>query len=234
MMDVAAEPTRLLILDDDRVFQRCLQRAMERRNYVVTACDSIQAAKEALDDRFYRFAVTDLRLTDGTGIDFLEYAGMTAPQMRVIILTGYGDLATAVTATKYGAVDYLAKPATADEIESSLHGRARPLRPDETFPRPEVQEFRYLLSMYERHGRNMSETARAASMHRRTLQRILRRHGVRPSVQIPAEERLTRAHIRRLARLWTGLLEGDGYGTAVPLAPMTDKLGRIEDRIIAK
>lgn len=204
---------RLLIADQDAVFRRCLQRMLERRGYVVEATSSRQRAREALQRHFFRYAIIELKLEDASGLDLLEDLARLSPRTAAIVVTGYGDVATAVTATKLGAVDYLFKPAEADEIEAALHGRRRALSRDETFPRPEVLEFRYLLAMYERHGRNMSETARAASMHRRTLQRILRRHGIGPSEQIPPDERMTTAHLRRLMRIWFALLEGTRYGT---------------------
>lgn len=205
---------RLLIVDPDAVFQRCLQRVMERRGYVVNAFSSRADAKYALQHNRYKYAIVELRLDDGSGLDLLEEIGRSSPTTSTLVLTGYGNVATAVTATKLGAIDYLFKPSDADEIESVLHGQGRSLRRDETFPRPEVLEFRYLLAMYERHGRNMSETARAASMHRRTLQRILRRHGIGPSEQIPPEDRMTIPHLRRLMRIWFALLDGTKYGTS--------------------
>ncbi|MEM1306719.1 MAG: hypothetical protein AAGG99_04270, partial [Pseudomonadota bacterium] len=141
--------------------------------------------------------------------------GRDHPHVRCIVLTGYGNVPTAVSATKFGAADYLAKPADATAIELSLRGQLKPLQQGQTFPRPEVQEFRYLISLYEQHGRNMSETARAAGMHRRTLQRILRRHGIGPSDQVPPEERNEAPHVRRLYRLWSDLLNA-------PATPLYD------------
>ncbi len=219
MQDTAGHISTLLLVDDDRVFLRCLQRVMERRNYIVTACDTCAEARERIATQPFDFAVLDLRLSDGSGLDLLAALNEASPRTRAVILTGYGNIATAVTATKFGAIDYIAKPANADEIEAALHGRTRTLHKGETFPRPEVQEFRYLLAMYERHGRNMSETARAASMHRRTLQRILRRHGVGPSEQVPPEERMERPHLRRLVRLWMALLDGPQAKMPAPGEP---------------
>lgn len=197
---------RLLIVDDDPVFQRSLQRAMERRNFVVDTAATVEEARALIEQRDYEYATIDLRVGDGNGLDLLEFAGRTQPDMRCVILTAYGNVPTAVSATKLGACDYLAKPADASLIEASLRGTVRPLKQGQTFPRPEIQEFRYLLALYEQHGRNMSETARAAGMHRRTLQRILRRYGVGPSEQIPVEERTQPPHLRRMYRLWSELL----------------------------
>ncbi|MEL6368865.1 MAG: response regulator [Pseudomonadota bacterium] len=206
MRDHPEQIDQLLVVDDDPVFIRSLQRAMERRGFVVTGATSAVEARDILDQAAFDFATIDLRIGDDNGLDLLEYAVRRYPDMRCVILTGYGNVPTAVSATKLGAFDYLAKPADAHAIEQALRGQLRPLKKGQTFPRPEVQEFRYLLAMYEQHGRNMSETARAAGMHRRTLQRILRRHGVGPSEQVPPEERRDPAHVRRLYRLWTQLL----------------------------
>ena len=200
---------RLLIVDDDPVFLRTLQRSLERRGFIVHAHRTVAEAFEALDNETFTHALIDLRLSDGNGLDILEKATRTQPHARCVILTGYGNVPTAVTATKLGATDYLAKPVDADVIDATLRGQMRPLRKGQTFPRPEVQEFRYLLALYEQHGRNMSETARAAGMHRRTLQRILRRHGVGPSEQIPQPDRAAQPHLRRLYKLWSELLESN-------------------------
>lgn len=198
----------LIAVDSDPVFLRSLQRALERRDFDVTTASNAEEARALLSEQRFEFASFELRLEDGSGLDLLDFARAAAPDMRCVILTAYGNLPTAVSATKLGAVDYLAKPTDADTIEASLRGTIRPLRQDQFFPRPEVQEFRYLFALYEQHGRNLSETARAAGMHRRTLQRILRRHGVGPAEQIPAEERTDTAHLRRLYRVWSEILDG--------------------------
>lgn len=206
MKDHTHTADQLLIVDDDPVFCRTLRRAMERRGFVVETAQSLDDAKELIAEAAFSHATIDLRLGEQNGLDFLEHCARDHPATHCVILTGYGNVPTAVSATKLGAADYIAKPCDADAIEMALRGEIRPLRKGQTFPRPEVQEFRYLLSMYEQHGRNMSETARAAGMHRRTLQRILRRHGIGPADQIPPEERTDRPHLRRLYRLWRDLL----------------------------
>lgn len=205
----------LLLVDSDRVFLRCLQRVMERRGYDVTACDALRHARTRVAQVEFDYALIEVRLSDGTGLDLLEELSNASVTTRAAILTAYGDIPTAVAATKLGAIDYMAKPSNVDEIDAVLHGRLSPLDANETFVRPEIQELRYLLAMYERHGRNMSETARAASMHRRTLQRILRRNGIAPSEQIPPEERIEVPHLRRMIRVWTALLETPGTSEIV-------------------
>ncbi|MGF1651182.1 MAG: response regulator transcription factor [Hyphomicrobiaceae bacterium] len=205
---------RLIVVDDDPVFCRTLRRAMRRRGFETLVAHTLDEARQLLAELPFDYATIDLRIGTENGLDLLELVGREHPHMRCVILTGYGNVATAVSATKLGAYDYLSKPADAAVIEQSLRGTLKPLRSDQTFPRPEVQEFRYLLAMYEQHGRNMSETARAASMHRRTLQRILRRYGVGPSEQVPPEARNERPHLRRLYRVWSSLLDGSGSDRA--------------------
>jgi len=213
---------QLLIADDDPVFLRSLQRAMERRTFDVTTASTLDDARGLVESQPFDFGIFEVRLGRQSGLDLLEHSARTHPDMRCIILTGYGDVATAVSATKLGALDYLAKPSDAETISSALLGTVKPLRNGQTFPRPEVQEFRYILAMYEKHGRNMSETARAAGMHRRTLQRILRRHGVGPSEHIPPEDRTTRPHLLRLYRLWSQLLDSPSNA---PIGSVADETG---------
>ena len=201
------EQKRLLIADDDPVFARSLQRAMERRGFTVVTAGSVDRAHELLDEQVFSHATLDLRIGDESGLDLLEMVSKSYPDMRCVILTAYGNIATAVTATKFGALEYLAKPVDADLIEAALTGGPRVLATRQSFVRPEEQEFRYLHAMYEQHGRNMSETARATGMHRRTLQRILRRHGIGPAPHPSEEARNDQPNVRRLYRLWTRLLE---------------------------
>lgn len=200
----------LLVVDDDAVFARTLARAMERRGYVVSTLSSFAEARAALHRDPPQFAVFDLRLDDGSGLALLEQLTARSPTSRAIILTGYGNVATAVAAAKLGVVDYLAKPADADAIDQALRGPGRQLEPAKTFKRPDEQEFDYLMTMFERHDRNMSETARAIGMHRRTLQRILRRHGIAPAPK--SETTSARKRAFRLFRLWRRLLNGPVAG----------------------
>jgi len=168
----------LIIIDDDEVLCTRLAKAMEKRGYSVrtafTVADGIKVAKEFEPE----FAVVDLRLADGNGLEVVDQLREIVEDCRIIMMTAYGNIATAVAAVKAGAIDYLAKPADADMIEKAL------LQTDDvTLPEPPVDpmsadrvKWEHILRVYEMCGRNVSETARRLKMHRRTLQRILAKH----------------------------------------------------------
>lgn len=164
----------LVIIDDDKAFLQRLGRAMEQRGFEVRMASSVAEGLEMIRQSAPAFAVVDLRLEDGSGLDIIAELGKARPTCRAIVLTGYGNFATAVSAVKLGAVDYLAKPADADEVTDAL------LAPhDEKAPPPENPmsadrvRWEHIQRVYELCNRNVSETARRLNMHRRTLQRIL-------------------------------------------------------------
>jgi two-component system, response regulator RegA len=164
----------LLIVDDDNTFLTRLSRSMETRGFVVTAAHSVTEGLAAISDSAPAFAVIDMRLADGNGLDVIRELKAKRPDARGIILTGYGNIVTAVTAVKLGAFDYLAKPADADEIFNALmatrHDKAE--LPENPMSADRVR-WEHIQRIYELCGRNVSETARRLNMHRRTLQRIL-------------------------------------------------------------
>jgi two-component system, response regulator RegA len=164
----------LLILDDDKPFLARLARAMETRGYTVTQADSVMAGLSAIAAHAPAFAVIDMRLMDGNGLDVISELKRVRPESRGVVLTGYGNIATAVTAVKMGAFDYLAKPADADEIDAALRALpgAKPEVPDNPMSADRVR-WEHIQRVYELCERNVSETARRLNMHRRTLQRIL-------------------------------------------------------------
>jgi two-component system response regulator RegA len=170
----------LLIVDDDRPFSTRLARAMEARGYQVRVAESVADGLSAIESEAPAFAVIDMRLGDGNGLDVIERLKSRRPDARGVILTGYGNIATAVTAVKMGAFDYLAKPADADEIHSALmalpNERATP--PENPMSADRVR-WEHIQRVYELCGRNVSETARRLNMHRRTLQRILAKRAPR-------------------------------------------------------
>jgi two-component system response regulator RegA len=164
----------LLLVDDDKPFLTRLARAMEARGYEVRIADGVADAVAAVRANPPAFAVIDMRLADGNGLDVIAELKQLRPDSRAIILTGYGNISTAVTAVKLGAFDYLAKPADADEINAALLA----LKNDKTeIPENPMSADRvrweHIQRIYELCGRNVSETARRLNMHRRTLQRIL-------------------------------------------------------------
>ncbi|MBM6593848.1 ActR/PrrA/RegA family redox response regulator transcription factor [Microvirga pudoricolor] len=170
----------LLIVDDDRPFSTRLARAMETRGYQVRVAESVAEGLSAIESEAPAFAVIDMRLGDGNGLDVIERLKNRRPEARGVILTGYGNIATAVTAVKMGAFDYLAKPADADEIHAALmampNERATP--PENPMSADRVR-WEHIQRVYELCGRNVSETARRLNMHRRTLQRILAKRAPR-------------------------------------------------------
>ncbi|MEL6226338.1 MAG: ActR/PrrA/RegA family redox response regulator transcription factor [Pseudomonadota bacterium] len=174
------EDVSLVIVDDDAPFLQRLSRAMESRGFDVRSASSIHGGLNAIRERPPAFAVVDMRLEDGNGLDVVAELSKLRPNARAIVLTGYGNIATAVSAVKLGAVDYIAKPADADEITDSLLAA-----PDSKAPPPENPmsadrvRWEHIQRVYELCNRNVSETARRLNMHRRTLQRILAKRAPR-------------------------------------------------------
>ncbi|MGC6512137.1 MAG: ActR/PrrA/RegA family redox response regulator transcription factor [Parvibaculales bacterium] len=170
----------LLIVDDDTAWLNRLERAMERRGYDVHTSETVSGGISLAQKVKPDYAVVDMRLLDGNGMDVIEAIQTVRPDGRVIMLTGYGNIATAVEAVKKGAIDYLAKPADADEIEAALKAD-----PDTKAPPPENPmsadrvRWEHIQRVYELCDRNVSETARRLNMHRRTLQRILAKRAPR-------------------------------------------------------
>ena len=170
----------LLIVDDDQPLCQRLARAMERRGFVVATADSVKGGIAAATGNTPAFAVVDLRLSDGSGLDVVSALREARPNARIVMLTGYGNIATAVAAVKAGAVDYLPKPADADAVERALLSReaALPPPPEDPMSADRVR-WEHIQRVFEQCERNVSETARRLKMHRRTLQRILSKHAPR-------------------------------------------------------
>jgi len=170
----------LLLVDDDEALRTRLARAMQRKGFDVIAVSSVAEGKQAARQALPAYAICDLRLQDGSGLDVVEVLQTVCPEARVIMLTGYGNIATAVAAVKKGAIDYLSKPADADAIEAALlsDGRALPPIPETPMSADRVK-WEHILRVFEQCDRNVSETARQLHMHRRTLQRILHKHAPR-------------------------------------------------------
>lgn len=179
----SAEPAlnikgNLLIIDDDEVLCDRLAKAMQKRGYEVRTAYTVQTGIEAAKQFEPEFAIIDLRLSDGNGLQIVEKIREIVDDCRIVMLTAYGNIATAVAAVKAGAVDYLAKPADADSIERALlqtNDVGNPEPPEDPMPADRVK-WEHILRVYEQCGRNVSETARRLKMHRRTLQRILSKH----------------------------------------------------------
>jgi len=170
----------LLILDDDAPFRTRLARALEGRGFEVTAVGSVAEANDIAVKTPPAFAVLDLRLEDGSGLAVVEALNKHRPDARVVMLTGYGAIATAVAAVKAGALDYLAKPADPEDIVKALLASPdeKPEPPDNPMSADRIR-WEHIQRVYELCGHNVSETARRLNMHRRTLQHILAKRAPR-------------------------------------------------------
>ena len=165
----------LLILDDDDPLRGRLSRAMEKKGFIVkeakTVSEGLQIVKNSPPPSF---ALVDLRLEDGSGLDVVKELSKNKKDCRIVMLTGYGNLPTAVAAVKAGAIDYMAKPVDADDVEAALlaspESKAKP--PENPMSADRVK-WEHIHRVFELCNRNVSETARRLKMHRRTLQRIL-------------------------------------------------------------
>ena len=180
-MNLPVRERTLLIVDDDAPLRRRLARAMEGRGFTVRDAESVADGIEAAGESPPAYAVVDMRLDDGNGLEVVEALREARADMRIVMLTGYGNIASAVTAIKRGAVDYLAKPADADQIAAALLGEGSgdlPPPPAEPMSADRVR-WEHIQRVSEQCDRNVSETARRLKMHRRTLQRILNKHAPR-------------------------------------------------------
>ena len=164
----------LLIVDDDNPFRERLARAMEKKGFIVTQAESVKKGINSVKLNKPAFAVVDLRLGDGNGLEVVKKIQSSNTNSRIIMLTGYGNIPTAVAAIKDGAIDYLSKPADADDIEKALlaNSNTKPQPPENPMSADRVK-WEHIHRVFELCNRNVSETARRLKMHRRTLQRIL-------------------------------------------------------------
>jgi two-component system response regulator RegA len=177
---IAGLPDRsLLLLDDDQALRTRLGRALESRGFQVTTAGSVGEATELLRTYQPAFAVLDMRLEDGNGLKVVEAIRERRDDARIVMLTGYGAIATAVAAVKAGAVDYLSKPADADDVVKALLATGDSPEPPENPMSADRVRWEHIQRVYELCDHNVSETARRLGMHRRTLQRILAKRAPR-------------------------------------------------------
>ena len=164
----------LLIVDDDNPFRDRLARSMEKKGFKVTQAESVKSGIQKARENKPAFAVIDLRLGDGNGLEVVKEIQQSKKESRIIMLTGYGNIPTAVAAVKAGAIDYLAKPANAEDIETALLADpSKKAYPPEDPMSADRIKWEHIHRVFELCNRNVSETARRLKMHRRTLQRIL-------------------------------------------------------------
>ena len=170
----------VLIVEDDKSFLQRLAKALESRGFAITTAESVADGLLQVERAAPAFAVVDMRLGDGNGLEVISALKRRRPEARAIVLTGYGNIATAVNAVKLGAVDYLAKPVDADDVVAALlaHDNTQIELPENPMSADRVR-WEHIQRIYELCGRNVSETARRLNMHRRTLQRILAKRAPR-------------------------------------------------------
>ena len=170
----------LLLVDDDNPFRERLARAMEKKGFVVTQAESVKKGIDSLKTKKPAFAVVDLRLNDGNGLEVVKKIQNLNNSSRIVMLTGYGNIPTAVAAIKHGAIDYLAKPTDADDVEKALLADPKSkAQPPENPMTADRVKWEHIHRVFELCNRNVSETARRLKMHRRTLQRILSKRSPR-------------------------------------------------------
>ncbi len=168
--------TTLLVVENDDVFREQLSKVMANRGFDPIPVASVPEAARAIEARQPAFAIIDLHLDEGSGLEVIELLRKQRKMARALVLTGYGNTPTAVAAVKLGAVDYLAKPADGDEIVDALLAAegVQPPAPENPIP-PEEAKRVHIERFLERTDGNITKTAQLLNMHRRTLQRILKR-----------------------------------------------------------
>ena len=170
----------LLIVDDDNPLRDRLSRAMEKKGFRVTQAESVKQGITMAKNSPPAYAVIDLRLNDGGGLEIVKEIQKLNKLSRIVMLTGYGNIPTAVAAVKAGAIDYIPKPADADDVEKALLAQpnSKAIPPENPMSADRV-EWEHIHRVFELCNRNVSETARRLKMHRRTLQRILSKRSPR-------------------------------------------------------
>ncbi len=170
----------LLVVDDDLPFRERLSRSMEKKGFEVNSAESFAVASERIKIKIYDYAIVDMRLSDGSGLELIKKIQSKSPSTKSLLLTGYGNIATAVAAIKSGAIDYLPKPAEVDQIYDALTNSKEILPPPPENPMTADRiRWEHIQRVFVQCNRNVSETARRLRMHRRTLQRILNKHAPR-------------------------------------------------------
>jgi two-component system, response regulator RegA len=173
---------KLLLVDDDAAFGEVLARALQRRGCEVSVAATTDEALQLARAHAPRFAVVDLRIGEQSGLPLVTQLRALAPGMRILVLTGFASIATAVEAIKLGADNYLSKPAHADEVLAALlkNAAADANTPISAAPISVARlEWEHIQKVLHEHEGNISATARALNMHRRTLQRKLAKRPVR-------------------------------------------------------
>jgi len=171
---------KLIIVDDDSPFRERLGRSMEKKGFIVETISSYKDCMQKCSEKEFDYAIVDMRLEDGSGLEIIKKLKLLSPKTKSLLLTGYGNIATAVAAIKSGAIDYLPKPAEIDQIYDALTNSDKILPPPPENPMTADRiRWEHIQRVFILCNRNVSETARRLRMHRRTLQRILNKHAPR-------------------------------------------------------
>ena len=167
----------LLIVDDDLPFRDRLSKSMEKKGFIVEVFSDYKSTSNRIKEKNFDYAIVDMRLEDGSGLELIKLIQSINSSTRSLLLTGYGNIATAVAAIKSGAIDYLPKPAEINQIYEALTTLKDilPLPPENPMTADRVR-WEHIQRVFIQCERNVSETARRLRMHRRTLQRILNKH----------------------------------------------------------
>ena len=167
----------LLIVDDDNPFRERLSRSMEIKGFNVESFSNSAETIKRIKNKKFNYAIVDMRLEDLSGLELIKEIKEINPDTKSLLLTGYGNIATAVAAIKAGAIDYLPKPAEIDQIYDALISSTEILPPPPENPMTADRiRWEHIQRVFVQCNRNVSETARRLRMHRRTLQRILNKH----------------------------------------------------------
>jgi len=171
---------KLIIVDDDTPFRERLGRSMEKKGFFVETISNFNDCMKRCSEEYFDYAIVDMRLEDGSGLELIKKIKEISPTTKSLLLTGYGNIATAVAAIKTGAIDYLPKPAEIDQIYKALTNSDEILPPPPENPMTADRiRWEHIQRVFILCNRNVSETARRLRMHRRTLQRILNKHAPR-------------------------------------------------------
>jgi two-component system response regulator RegA len=177
-MATITDAPNLLLVDDDTTFCTVMAKALARRGYDVAIAHNVNDAWAIAEQESPEFAVVDLKMTEESGLLLVQKLHQLDPATRIVVLTGYASISTAIEAIKLGATHYLAKPANADQVVAAFFKdegnteapvSSQPLSVDRL-------EWEHLQRVLTEHQGNISATARALNMHRRTLQRKLIKH----------------------------------------------------------
>ena len=180
-MELAAQVSVLedrtcLVMDDDTIFRERLAQSLTRYGFIVSAVGTVRDGLTVAKHNPPAFAVLDLRLDDGFGLDVAQTLREPSPSTHMVVLPGYGALPNVVASVKIGVQNVLSKPADIEDVINSLLAAPRGMpSPPETPMDPDDARWEYIQSVYNKNGRNVSQTARLLNMHRRTLQRIIQR-----------------------------------------------------------